>query len=55
MLSCYDDVAMMSEFQLNGAAYGNGIYLSPSVSMSSGYSRLGAKGGGTPKSQVTRR
>ncbi|XP_041376441.1 protein mono-ADP-ribosyltransferase PARP6-like [Gigantopelta aegis] len=34
-------VASGTNKQVNGAAYGKGIYLSPSVSVSSGYSRIG--------------
>ena len=33
-----------TEFQVNGAAYGSGIYLSPSAQVSLGYSRMSLSG-----------
>ncbi|XP_041368398.1 protein mono-ADP-ribosyltransferase PARP6-like [Gigantopelta aegis] len=48
-------VASGTNKQMNGAAYGSGIYLSPSISVSSGYSRLGSRGSRTPKSMPNSR
>ena len=37
-------VASGTKIQVNGAAYGKGIYLSPTANLSFGYSRMGYGG-----------
>ena len=42
-----------TKHQMHGAAYGNGIYLSPHASVSFGYSGMGYNRGGITKTSVS--